>query len=54
MTLYIGANPLCDALKHILIYEGRSVKHLHACSLSQDISGHNPPRCDRQDVCKRK
>ena len=32
----------------------RSVKRLHACSLSQDIGWHNRPRCDRQDVRKRK
>ena len=32
----------------------RSVKRLHACSLSQDIGWHNRPRCDRQDIRKRK
>ena len=32
----------------------RSVKRLHACSLSKDIGWHNRPRCDRQDVRKRK
>ena len=33
----------------------RSVKWLHACSLlSQDIGWHNRPRCDRQDVRKRR
>ena len=32
----------------------RSVKRLHACSLSQDIGWHNRPRCDRQDVRKPK
>ena len=31
-----------------------SVKQLRACSLSQDNGWHNRPRCDRQDVRKRK
>ena len=35
------------ASKHTL---ERSVKQLHACSLSLDIGGHNQPCCDRQDV----
>ena len=49
MSLYIGNKFLSpwDASKHTL---ERSVKQLHACSLSLDIGGHNQPCCDRQDV----
>ena len=51
MSLYIGNKFLSpwDASKHTL---ERSIKKLHACSLSLDISGHNQPCCDLQEVRK--